>query len=89
MTDVLVLQAGRDALMLTLFLAGPILVVGLVVGVVISVFQAATQVNELTLAYVPKILAVFATVALLGPWMIGMIVGYTTGLLARLPELVK
>ncbi|GIW07814.1 MAG: flagellar biosynthetic protein FliQ [Dehalococcoidia bacterium] len=89
MTDLLVLQAGRDALMLTLFLAGPILLVGLVVGLLISVFQAATQVNEMTLAYVPKILAVFATVAILGPWMIGTMVSYTTGLLERLPELIK
>ncbi|MFN8535299.1 MAG: flagellar biosynthesis protein FliQ [Dehalococcoidia bacterium] len=89
MTDLLVLQAGRDALMLVLFIAGPILLVGLVVGLLISVFQAATQVNEMTLAYIPKIVAIFATVALLGPWMIGTMVSYTSGLLERLPELIK
>lgn len=89
MNELLVLQAGRDALTLTLMLTGPILIVALIVGLVISVFQAATQVNEMTLAYVPKILAVFATVGILGPWMLGMLVGYTSRLLERLPELVR
>ncbi|MCL6648243.1 MAG: flagellar biosynthesis protein FliQ [Chloroflexi bacterium] len=89
MSDALVLQAGREALQLTLLIGGPVLLVGLLVGVVVSIFQAATQVNEMTLAYVPKILAVFATVALLGPWMVATLVSYTSGLLARLPELVR
>jgi flagellar biosynthetic protein FliQ len=88
-SDALVLQAGREALQLTLLIGGPVLLVGLLVGVVVSIFQAATQVNEMTLAYVPKILAVFATVALLGPWMVATLVSYTSGLLARLPELVR
>ncbi|MCS7003396.1 MAG: flagellar biosynthesis protein FliQ [Dehalococcoidia bacterium] len=89
MIDVLVIQAGRDALMMTLALAGPVLVIVLVVGLSIAIFQAVTQVNEMTLAYVPKILVTFGVLAVLGPWMLTMIVSYTSGLLNRLPEMVR
>jgi flagellar biosynthetic protein FliQ len=63
---------------------GPILLVSLVVGVVVSIIQAATQVNEATLAYVPKIVAVFFAVLVLGPWMMETMLGFSAGLFANL-----
>ena len=59
----------------------------LVIGMLVSVFQAMTQINEVTMTFVPKILGVFAVSALVGPWMIGTMVNYTSRLLTALPEL--
>ena len=85
MTDVAVASLAQDALVTAFMLAAPILGVTLVIGVLISLFQAVTQVNETTLTFVPKILGVFAVSALLGPWMIGTMVEYTQRLFATLP----
>lgn len=89
MTDASVIALAQDALMTTLMVAAPILVVSLVIGMVVSVFQAMTQINEVTLTFVPKILGVFAVSALLGPWMIGTMVNYTARLFATLPTLAR
>ena len=75
--------------MTTLLVSAPILVVSLVIGMLVSVFQAMTQINEVTMTFVPKILGVFAVSALLGPWMIGTMVNYTSRLLTALPELAR
>jgi flagellar biosynthetic protein FliQ len=71
--------------MTALLVSAPILIVSLVIGLVISVFQAMTQINEVTLTFVPKILGVFAVAAILGPWMVGTMVSYTTRLYSTLP----
>ncbi len=89
MTDANVIALAQDALMTTLLVSAPILIVSLGIGVIISVFQAMTQINEVTLTFVPKILGVFAVAALLGPWMIGTMVNYTTRLFALLPVLAR
>jgi flagellar biosynthetic protein FliQ len=89
MSDATVIAIAQDALMTTLMVAAPILVVSLVIGMVISIFQAMTQINEVTLTFVPKIFGVFAVAALLGPWMIGTMVNYTSRLFATLPGLVR
>lgn len=75
--------------MTTLLVSAPILVVSLVIGMLVSVFQAMTQINEVTMTFVPKILGVFAVSALLGPWMIGTMVNYTIQLLETLPDLAR
>lgn len=75
--------------MTTLLVSAPILVVSLVIGMLVSVFQAMTQINEVTMTFVPKILGVFAVSALLGPWMIGTMVNYTIRLLETLPDLAR
>jgi flagellar biosynthetic protein FliQ len=79
---------GQQALWMLLLVAAPILLVVLVVGVVISVLQAATQINEATLSFVPKILAAVATLAVAGPWMITTLVEYIQRMLQAIPGAV-
>jgi flagellar biosynthetic protein FliQ len=70
-------------------ISGPILGLGLIVGLVVSIFQAATQIQEMTLTFVPKIIAVGAALVVFGPWMLKSMVVFTTKLLAGLPNLVR
>jgi flagellar biosynthetic protein FliQ len=69
--------------------SAPILIVSLVIGVAVSVFQAMTQVNEATLTFVPKLLGVFAVSAVMGPWMVGTMVQYTHRVFATLPQAIR
>ncbi len=85
MTDAGVIALAQDALLTALMVAAPILIVSLVIGMLVSVFQAMTQINEVTMTFVPKIFGVFAVAAVLGPWMIGTMVSYTQRLYATLP----
>ncbi|HZQ35489.1 MAG TPA: flagellar biosynthesis protein FliQ [Dehalococcoidia bacterium] len=89
MTEEFVVRLAMDALWTGLKVAGPILIVTLVVGLVISTIQAVTQVNEATLNFVPKALALIATLALLGPWMLNTLVSYAASIFAGLPTFVK
>ncbi|MBI5876863.1 MAG: flagellar biosynthesis protein FliQ [Chloroflexi bacterium] len=89
MTQSMVVALARDALIMTVALIGPILLVSLVIGLVISMFQAATQINEMTLTFVPKIIAVGAVLVFAGPWMLQMIIAYTTELLSNLHQWVR
>jgi len=84
-----VVSIGRGALELTIALAGPVLLFGLVAGLVVSVFQAMTQINEITLTFIPKIVATAAALVLFGPWMLAKLVSYTTGILQNLPMYVR
>jgi flagellar biosynthetic protein FliQ len=77
------------AMKVALFMAGPLLLVTLAVGLLISIFQAATQINEMTLSFIPKLLAVGITVVLLGPWLISTMVDYMRNLLTQIPSLVS
>jgi flagellar biosynthetic protein FliQ len=79
----------RHAMTLTLMLSAPVLAFGLIVGLLVSVFQAVTQINEMTLAYIPKILAVFAALAIFGPWMLQMMLNFASNIFISLPGLVK
>jgi len=85
MSDGVIVSITQDALMTAMLVSAPILIVSLVIGLVISVFQAMTQINEVTLTFVPKILGVFAVAAIMGPWMVGTMVSYTTRLYSTLP----
>lgn len=84
-----VMSMTYTAMKLALFMAGPILLVTLLVGLIISIFQAATQVNEMTLSFIPKLLAVGITVVLLGPWLINNMVDYIQNLFSQIPGLVS
>ena len=84
-----VMHLVSNALLIALKLAGPFLLAGLVVGVIISIFQAATQLTEPTLQLVPKIAVVILILALAGPWMASSMVTYTTDLFHSIPSLVK
>jgi flagellar biosynthesis protein FliQ len=88
-TDSSVLELAQRALMIALMVSAPVLGFGLVVGLLVSVFQAATQIQEMTLTFVPKILAVAAAMVLFGPWMLNSIVRFTSHLLINLPNMVR
>ena len=83
-----VLNLGQAALEVMLMVSGPLLVVALVVGLLVSILQAATQINEMTLSFIPKILAIFATLLLLGPWMLSTLVDYTQRLIMSIPNVI-
>ncbi len=87
MTPETVMSMTYQALRVALSMAGPLLLVTLLVGLVISIFQAATQINEMTLSFIPKLLAVGATLVLLGPWLISTMVDYIRTLLESIPGL--
>jgi flagellar biosynthesis protein FliQ len=89
MTDATVLDVTQKALVLAITISAPILGAGLIVGLMVSVFQAATQIHEMSLTFIPKILAVAVSVAILGPWMLRQMLTFTTGLLESIPSLVK
>ena len=89
MTQETVLQLGRNALEMCIILAGPVLVFGLVAGLVVAVFQALTQIHEMTLTFIPKILVTIAVVIVAGPWMLNQITGYTEQLWAGIPAIVS
>ncbi len=86
-TDV-VISLGLDAMVLAMKVGLPLLLVGLVIGLVVSVFQAVTQIQEQTLAFIPKIIAVVVVVVVAGPWMLDQLIAYTQDLYAAIPELI-
>ena len=83
-----VMTIGTRALEITLMLAAPMLLVALVVGLLVGVFQAATQINEQTLSFIPKLLAMAATLAFAGPWMLSSLVEYLQRTLQAIPTVV-
>ncbi len=83
-----VVNLATQAMSLALKIAGPLLLVALVVGLLISVFQAVTQIQEQSLSLIPKIAAVGVVIVLLGPWMLGQLVTYTTALYSSIPSMV-
>jgi flagellar biosynthetic protein FliQ len=89
MTPESVLTMGREALQVTLMVSAPMLLVALGVGLLVSIFQAATQINESTLSFIPKLVAVFLTLALAGSWMLAQLTDYTRQLFISLPNLVN
>ena len=84
MNEAVVLGLAREALWVSLMVGGPILGISLVVGVVVSILQAVTQVNEQSLSFVPKVVAVFAGVLLFGPWMLETPVAFSAGLFSNM-----
>lgn len=89
MTPETVMSLSHHAMMVALLLAAPMLLTALVIGLLVSLFQAATQINEMTLSFIPKILGVVAVLIIAGPWMLGLITDYTMALFHSLPSLVS
>lgn len=83
-----VMTLAYQAMKITLAMAGPLLLITLAVGLLISIFQAATQINEMTLSFIPKLLAMCAALVLLGPWLITMMTDYIRQVLQQIPSLV-
>ena len=84
-----VLSISQQALKLALMLGAPLLLTSLVVGLLIGLFQAATQINEMTLSFIPKVIAMAVVVVATGPWMLRLLVDYTRELIENLPVLIQ
>jgi flagellar biosynthetic protein FliQ len=89
MSQTIVLDLAQRALWLMLQLCAPALLLSLVVGLAISVFQAVTQINEMTLTFIPKMITVFAALAFFGPWMMGITLDFMQNLMLHLPEYAR
>jgi flagellar biosynthetic protein FliQ len=89
MNPEMVMTVGQRALEMTLLLAAPLLLVALVTGLIVGAFQAATQINEMTLSFIPKLMATAATLVIAGPWMLKVLVGYTKELFESIPSLIN
>lgn len=85
----LVIGLMAEAVKVTLLLAAPMLIVGLVVGLIVSIFQAVTQIQEMTLSFVPKIIAVMVALIIALPWMLNLIVTYTQKLFNNIPMYIR
>ena len=83
-----VINIGRQAMEVTMLLAAPILLASLAVGLIIAMFQAATQINEMTLSFVPKLMVVAAVLMGAGPWLLRQIIGFTKQLFENIPYLI-
>jgi flagellar biosynthetic protein FliQ len=88
MTPESVMSMGYEAMKISLLLGAPLLLVALVTGLFISLFQAATQINEMTLSFIPKLMAVFATIVVAGPWMLEVTLDHMRALFSSIPQLV-
>ncbi|NLM40789.1 MAG: flagellar biosynthesis protein FliQ [Firmicutes bacterium] len=89
MTDQTVVSIAREAVVTILLVAGPALGIGMLVGLLISIFQATTQIQEQTLTFIPKIIAVLVSLVIFGPWMIRRLVDFAERLLSELPSFIR
>ncbi len=89
MTPETIMAVGQRALEVMLLLSMPLLLVALAVGLLVGIFQAATQINEMTLSFIPKLLAMTAALAISGPWMLKILVSYTRELIESIPSLIR
>ena len=88
MTPSSVIEIGRVAIEVTLLVATPMMLAALITGLVVSIFQAATQINEMTLSFVPKLIAMFLTLVLAGPWMLTVLTDYMRRLFESIPGMI-
>lgn len=88
MTPETVMTIGTQALELTLLVSAPLLLTALVIGLFVSIFQAATQINEMTLSFIPKLLGMFVVLIIAGPWMMGLLLDYMQRLFTSIPWMV-
>lgn len=88
MNSTAVIAIVREALELTLIVSAPLLLTALCAGLVVSIFQAATQINEMTLSFIPKLIGVFVAIVVAGPWMLQLLVDYTQRLFTSIPGMV-
>jgi flagellar biosynthesis protein FliQ len=89
MTEQFAIDVAQKAFMIALQIGGPLLIASLAVGMLVSVFQAVTQINEQSLSFVPKILVIAGALAVLGPWMVQTLIGYMASTFNALPQLAR
>ena len=83
------IQLGRDALFMVMLVSAPMLGLGLLVGVMVSIIQATTQIQEQSLAFMPKIIAVFIAILIFGSWALNLLIQYTQSIFLKLPQMVR
>jgi len=88
MTPEKVMDVGRQAIEMALILSAPLLLTALIIGLIVSIFQAATQINEQTLSFIPKLVGMFIVLILAGPWMLQMMVDYIRRLFESIPQFI-
>jgi flagellar biosynthetic protein FliQ len=88
MTPETVITIGEQAVEMTLMLSAPMLLTALVIGLVVSIFQAATQINEMTLSFIPKMIGIFVVLIIAGPWMVNTMVDYMQRLFSAIPSMI-
>jgi flagellar biosynthetic protein FliQ len=89
MTPEFVTSIGKETIEVILMISAPVLIAGMVVGLIISVFQAVTQIQEMTLSFVPKIIVVFLVLLALAPWMMEIMIKYTSNIFINIPNYVR
>ncbi|MDH3392999.1 MAG: flagellar biosynthesis protein FliQ [Desulfobulbaceae bacterium] len=89
MNQMEIVSLAKDAMLVTLMVASPMLMIGMVVGVVIAVFQSVTQIQEMTLTFVPKIVAIMLGMLFFASWMLTKLTDYTTDLITRIPDMIR
>ena len=89
MTPETVITLGQQALWVTMLISSPLLLSALAVGLLVGMFQAATQINEMTLSFIPKLLVMALALVVAGPWMLGVIVNFTRQLMEQIPSLIS
>jgi flagellar biosynthetic protein FliQ len=87
MTPESVMAMGRNAMEVTLMVAAPMLLVALIIGLIVSIFQAATQINEATLSFIPKLVGIFVALVVAGPWMLSVMLDYMRQVFSSIPGL--
>ena len=88
MTPESVMTIGRTAMEVTLMISAPMLLVALIIGLIVSIFQAATQINEATLSFIPKLVGIFVALVVAGPWMLSVMLDYMREVFGGIPNLV-
>jgi flagellar biosynthetic protein FliQ len=88
MTPESVMSLGRHAMEVTLMVAAPMLLVALGIGLIVSIFQAATQINEATLSFIPKLVGLFVALVIAGPWMLSVMLDYMREMLTGIPGMI-
>ncbi len=83
-----VMTMGRHAMEITLMVAAPMLLVALIIGLIVSIFQAATQINEMTLSFIPKLVGIFVALVVAGPWMLTVMLDYMRELFSGIPGMI-
>jgi flagellar biosynthetic protein FliQ len=89
MSGDMAIQIGREALTMVMLISAPMLGLGLIVGILVSIFQATTQIQEQTLTFIPKIIAIFVAILVFGPWILSMMVDYTRQIFISLPQMIR
>lgn len=89
MTPEMVTTIGQQALWVTMLIAAPLLLSALAVGLLVGMFQAATQINEMTMSFIPKLLVLVLVLVVAGPWMLSVIVNYTRQMMEQIPSLIS